>query len=37
MSKVLNDVRYADSHEWVKIEGEIYEVYVLWVYRQQGN
>ena len=22
MSKVLNDVRYADSHEWVKIEGE---------------
>lgn len=22
MSKVLNDVRYADSHEWVKIDGE---------------
>ena len=22
MSKVLNDVRYADSHEWMKIEGE---------------
>ena len=22
MSKVLNDVRYADSHEWGKIEGE---------------
>ena len=22
MSKVLNDVRFADSHEWVKIEGE---------------
>ena len=22
MSKVLNDVRYAESHEWVRIEGE---------------
>lgn len=22
MSKVLNELRYADSHEWVKIEGE---------------
>lgn len=22
MSKVLNDVRYADSHEWVKLEGD---------------
>lgn len=23
MSKVLADLRYADSHEWVKLEGEI--------------
>ena len=23
MSKVLNDRRYADSHEWVKLEGDI--------------
>lgn len=23
MSKVLNDLRYADSHEWVKLEGDI--------------
>lgn len=23
MSKVLEDLRYADSHEWVKLEGEI--------------
>ena len=22
MSRVLNDVRYAESHEWVRIEGE---------------
>ena len=23
MSKILDDLRYADSHEWVKIEGDI--------------
>lgn len=23
MSKILDDLRYADSHEWVKLEGEI--------------
>lgn len=23
MSKILDDIRYADSHEWVKLEGEI--------------
>lgn len=23
MSKVLDDLRYADSHEWVKVEGDI--------------
>ncbi|MCM1319231.1 MAG: glycine cleavage system protein GcvH [Muribaculaceae bacterium] len=23
MSKVLEDLRYADSHEWVKLEGDI--------------
>jgi len=23
MSKILDDIRYADSHEWVKLEGDI--------------
>ena len=23
MSKILDDLRYADSHEWVKLEGDI--------------
>jgi glycine cleavage system H protein len=23
MSKILNELRYSDSHEWVKVEGEI--------------
>lgn len=23
MSKILEDLRYADSHEWVKVEGDI--------------
>lgn len=23
MSKILEDLRYADSHEWVKLEGDI--------------
>ena len=23
MSKILDDLRYAESHEWVKLEGEI--------------
>lgn len=23
MAKLLNDLRYADTHEWVKLEGEI--------------
>lgn len=23
MSKILDDLRYADSHEWVKVEGDI--------------
>lgn len=23
MSKILEDLRYADSHEWVRLEGDI--------------